>query len=550
MGCRTGRSRPRPGWTFAFLACISACSAIVNIEDECSSDADCVAGGACIDNLCLTPMCATDADCGTGRGICEVPTGATEGLCVERPLVEIAGDISGNLMWTSENDYLLTDEVFVQPGSVLTILEDTRIYGTQTSALIFLRGARIQADGSLDNPIIFTSSQPRGQRNPGDWGGIALLGTETVNANAPDDQNGTEDLEGVVDPRAVYGPYTQSELDAFTSQGITLAPTCGVMEFVRVEFAGSEVGEGNELNGITLGGCNNQTTLDFVQVHRGLDDGIEFFGGAANLRHAVISQSGDDGLDWDFGWKGFGQFIIVQQRPESDDRSIEADSNGREVNALPRSSPQLYNMTLVADPNAVMQASQAAFLREGTAGTIANTFVFGHREGGFFFNGGATQRCLAVGFGQISDQECTTLSLNGPAPEPSTTRLIVESVVFQQLGAGAINPVDANLEEVPSDDLNFDQLDVSSAVLESANIVVLSTTNPQLANPLSVTEPDFAPVSSADIVGGNNEDVTAVQPPDDQEFGFFDSSATFIGAIPFGGEEVDWTRGWTAYPAN
>jgi hypothetical protein len=101
---------------------------------------------------------------------------------------------------------------------------------------------------------------------------------------------------------------------------------CGTLRFVRIEFAGFEVGDTNELNGLTLGACGRRTVLDYVQVHLGADDGIEFFGGTTDLRHAVITGANDDSLDWDQGWTGRVQFLAIRQ-------SMPATAAGRATTA-------------------------------------------------------------------------------------------------------------------------------------------------------------------------------------------------------------------------
>ncbi|HBL87913.1 MAG TPA: hypothetical protein DD399_14085, partial [Alcanivorax sp.] len=139
------------------------------------------------------------------------------------------------------------------------------------------------------------------------------------------------------------------------------------IEYARIEFAGFEVYANNELNGLTLGGCGSGTIVRHVQVHRSLDDGVEMFGGTADLRHVLITGAGDDSLDWDWGWRGRVQFLIDQQHPNSGDNAFEADNNGNQHDAEPMSEPVMYNVTLVS-PRSHTRHHRAMTLREGTGG--------------------------------------------------------------------------------------------------------------------------------------------------------------------------------------
>ncbi len=160
--------------------------------------------------------------------------------------------------------------------------------GNADTSLVVTTTARLEAVGTAAAPIVFTSNEPVGQRGPGNWGGIVLLGNAPLNV-----EGGSESIEGFPAgaERTVYG-------------GADAAHDFGTLKYARVEFAGFELERDNELNALTVGGCGTGTEIDYVQVHLGADDGVEMFGGTADLRHIVITQPDDDGLDWDFGWTG------------------------------------------------------------------------------------------------------------------------------------------------------------------------------------------------------------------------------------------------------
>ena len=158
-----------------------------------------------------------------------------------------------------------------------------------------------------------------------------------------------------------------------------------MLRYVRVEFSGIEFSPDNELNGIAFQGVGRGTQVDHVQAHMSRDDAMEWFGGTVDVKHAVMSNAADDSLDWTFGWTGRAQFVAVTQRGDDADNGIEADNNEFNNNALPRSNPQIYNITMCGDPdtNEGGESPRAANLRRGTAFTIRNFLVTGFKTVGF-----------------------------------------------------------------------------------------------------------------------------------------------------------------------
>lgn len=184
---------------------------------------------------------------------------------------------------------------------------------------------------------------------------------------------GTNNIEGIEasDSRGNYG-------------GSDAAHNCGTVGDVRIEFAGQGSRLGNELNGLTTGGCGTGTTIDYVQVHQAADDAFEFFGGTHDARHLVATQQDDDGLDWDFGWNGRVQFAVIQSPAtsgESDPRGIEADNNNANNDATPRSSPSYYNISVIGADGAEPNTQPGIVLRRGTAGAIRNALVMEYKQG-------------------------------------------------------------------------------------------------------------------------------------------------------------------------
>ena len=139
------------------------------------------------------------------------------------------------------------------------------------STLVITRGAKIIADGTQTEPIVFTSFQPAGSRAPGDWGGIIVCGKSTIN-----DPAGSRLAEGGIDPvKGLYGGTDPND-------------NSGIIRYVRIEYAGIAYLPNNETDGLTMGGVGLGTTIDYVQVSHGGDDSFEWFGGTVNCKHIIV----------------------------------------------------------------------------------------------------------------------------------------------------------------------------------------------------------------------------------------------------------------------
>ena len=239
---------------------------------------------------------------------------------IDKPVIVVTGEINGNETWTADNYYVLRGAVFVRNAATLNIRPGTKIIGEAGSVgtLIVQRGGRLNAIGTREQPIVFTSDQRVGARSRGDWGGLI------VNGRAPVNIPGGEGV-GEADT-GVYGGNDPND-------------NSGTIRYVRVEFAGVEFSPDNELNGIAFQGVGRGTTVDHVQIHMNRDDGLEWFGGTVDIKYAVVSNAADDSFDWTQGWIGRAQFIAVHQKSDDGDWGIEADNNEANHNFLPRANP-------------------------------------------------------------------------------------------------------------------------------------------------------------------------------------------------------------------
>ncbi|MEJ2755525.1 MAG: hypothetical protein P8104_06765 [Gammaproteobacteria bacterium] len=267
-------------------------------------------------------------------------------------------DIVSNEKWQAGQVYVLEGIIYVSEGAVLSIDAGVTIKGTPGSALVVTRGSQLLARGTKSKPIVFTSSAEKRLRQPGDWGGVVLLGNASMNEISAQ-------IEGI-DPSEVRGQYG----------GNVENSSCGVLEYVRIEYAGFALHANNELNGLTLGACGTNTVIHNVQVHKAMDDGIELFGGGVDLKNIVITGAGDDGLDWDKGWHGRVQFMVVQQDVDRGDNAIEGDSHDNDLASYPRSEPTLANLTLVGGFSKD-KAQRGIVLRRGTGGHFENVLLTG-----------------------------------------------------------------------------------------------------------------------------------------------------------------------------
>lgn len=279
--------------------------------------------------------------------------------------------------WTKNNTYLLTGTVFLEEGGKLNIEAGTvikfapNVSGTEPSALIICRGAQIFATGTAQEPIIFTSESDD-VNDPADlgpednqlWGGIALLGKAYTLKNGNTEVN----LEGIptTEARGIYGMPAGQNIDNDNS---------GIMRYCSIRHGGSALTSGSELNGLSLAAVGSATTLEYIEIYANSDDGIEFFGGTVNLKHAVVAFVEDDCYDWDESYAGKGQFWFSIQRPDVADAGWECDGSTPD-NISPFSDPMVYNATHIGSGPGAAAANPIGWLfRAGTRGYIANSIV-------------------------------------------------------------------------------------------------------------------------------------------------------------------------------
>jgi hypothetical protein len=277
----------------------------------------------------------------------------------------LSGNITSSRTLISSRRWLISGGVFVNFGATLTIEEGTRLYAADDATTPFLsiqRGGRINAVGTASNPIVFTTIKTvTGGAARGDWGGIILNGFAPINICVTADC--TAEGEG---GSGVYGGTDPND-------------NSGTMKFVRVEYAGKILGTENELNGFSFNGVGAQTVLEHLQAFKGSGDGFEFFGGTVNLKWAVSTGNSDDSFDWTHGWRGKGQFWVVQQDAVIGDNGMECDNWETNYTVTPFSEPMISNFTLVGADDGI--PNHGMRLRHGTKGKLYNGIVTGFIQG-------------------------------------------------------------------------------------------------------------------------------------------------------------------------
>ena len=262
--------------------------------------------------------------------------------------VLITEDITGNVTWTSDNEYILDGLIFVDSLSTLTIeagtvikgkLQSNITTGDGASALIVKRGAKIYAEGTPESPIIFTSELDDVTvpddlllTDRGLWGGLILLGEAVT--NQPTTQNQIEGIPNTYN--AKYGGSNDED-------------NSGVLRYISIRHGGFSISgvPGDEINGLTMGAVGSGTTIEYIEVIANLDDGYEWFGGTVNTRYLAAVFCADDAFDYDQGWRGKNQFWFALNPDDESGRGGEHDGGDDDETGLPYAIPMISNATYI-----------------------------------------------------------------------------------------------------------------------------------------------------------------------------------------------------------
>jgi len=445
-------------------------------------------------------------------------------------------DITASRTLYADTTYTLSGFIHVANGATLTIQPGTKVLGdfaTVGSALMIMKGAKIQAVGTAAAPIVFTSSRAAGQRQPGDWGGLLLVG------NAPNNRSGVVNVEGTgTDGNTVVGGKN------YTVQyngGNVPTDNSGTLQYVRVEFAGFAPLQDQEFNAFTFAAIGSGTRASYLEALDGLDDSYEFFGGGFDIDHLIAFETADDMFDMSEGWSGRMQYLIgintVQLTPRTGAGFYSVDLEGIEndgcngtgcdlgFNSTPFTIPLVANFTMIGCGQATCMGASGGhgmMLRRGT--------------GGYYVNG-VVARWTSDG---VSLRDQATFDRAGAVVTPAATAdLQLKNIFFAE--------VNGKLFQTPS--ATQFQLDstTNSLTLSAATAASLFTTIPAVGTaPADISAFDFTPAAGSPIAtGGLNAFGGAIA----TKAGTFVTATAYQGAVAPGGGNK-WWAGWTTYARN
>ncbi|MES2619491.1 MAG: hypothetical protein V4615_01460, partial [Bacteroidota bacterium] len=294
--------------------------------------------------------------------------------------ISVTAPITTNTNWTNNNTYILYGDIIVKSGATLTIQEGTIVKGDKTtlSRMVVASGGKLVAQGTPEQPIVFTSNQAAGSRSRADWAGIAICGLAPVNFK----DGGGNSVQG----RLECGNTTDYDFG-----GSNPADNSGVLSYVRIEYAGFVCGSNTELNSLTMGGVGSGTKLDHIMLSFGQDDGYEWFGGTVNANHLISYGLRDDDFDTDNGFSGtvqHGLVIRVDTIADQGDVSngFESDNDANGTYNDPYTKAVFSNITVVGPAATVSSTIDAKYgwgarLRRNTGLNIFNSLFMGYKRG-------------------------------------------------------------------------------------------------------------------------------------------------------------------------
>ncbi len=294
--------------------------------------------------------------------------------------ISVTAAITTNTNWTNNNTYILYGDIIVKNNATLTIQEGTLIKGDKTtlSRLVVATGAKLIAQGTPEQPIVFTSNQAAGTRTRADWAGLAICGLAPVNFR---DGSGAP----------IQGLLECGTAPDYSFGGNAADDSSGVISYVRIEYAGYVCNTNSELNSLTLGGVGSRTKIDHVMVSFGQDDGYEFFGGTVNANHIISYGSRDDDFDTDNGYSGkvqYGLVIRVDTIADQGDISnaFESDNNAGATYDDPYTKGTFSNVTVIGPAATTTSTIDAKYgwgarLRRNTGLNIFNSLFIGYKRG-------------------------------------------------------------------------------------------------------------------------------------------------------------------------
>lgn len=450
---------------------------------------------------------------------------------------DITTDFTASRTLFADTAYTLKGFIHVANGATLTIQAGTTIKGdfnSLGSSLFVLRGAKIQAVGTAAAPIVFTSSRAAGQRQPGDWGGLIIVGNGLIN------RSGVVELEGsATDGQTVIGGKNYQVL---YSGGTTPGDNSGTLSYVRVEFAGFAPSLNNELNTFSFAAVGSGTRISYLQAMAGLDDSFEFWGGALDGDHLVSYEAADDHFDMSEGFSGRLQYLISLQStvltprtgagsPSSDPQGIENDGcagSGCDLafNSTPLTIPVVANFTLIGTGDVATSGSSGGvgmMLRRGT--------------GGYYVNG-VVARFPRAGI-SVRDADTYLRAGSVSTPDLTTADFAIRNVLVSDV-AGVVFQAAAGSTVQNSFDLAGNSITNSTAAAATLFAALHAAGGTPTTAGLDWSPATGSPIATGGLAAFSGKLATKA--------GTFITGTAYQGAAAPGGTK--WWNGWTVYTRN
>jgi hypothetical protein len=467
-------------------------------------------------------------------------------LTVGDPVITLSGTLATQTLVAGQ-PYLIKGQTFIPNGVTLTIPAGTVIKGDKASkaTLIVQPGGKLVANGTAASPVVFTSAQPVGGRDRGDWGGIVMLGDAWVN------QTALPAIEGITPPQT-YGNIT--------SPATNETQNAGTLTYVRIEYAGIELTPNNETNSLTMGGVGSGTTIDHVQTSFGGDDAFEWFGGSVNAKYLVSLSTWDDDFDTDFGWGGNVQFGVVVRNTffadQSGSNSFESDNqpsaDDTNQSAAGYTRGIFSNITVLGPRETNSRSTSANFanaihIRRRTSISIFNSFFSGFRLG-LRVDDAATYNNLVSGGGKHAyNVLCVPGTAGTGTSATASDGLFVTGIKFTAANDGTIdNALSSGGNAVPianywaaNNNISFNNITATTVFADAGITPSLYWAGQNSGNYPS--NPNFA--LAAGVPGESNLNTGANFGDAKLSGNTFFTATTYRGAF----DATDWTDGWSEF---
>jgi len=439
--------------------------------------------------------------------------------------ITLSGRINGDTTFRKANNYILKGLVYIVGNHTLTIEAGTVIKGSfngsDVAALIITRGSKINAVGTPEDPIVFTSAAP----NPssGDWGGIVICGKASINTS----YNGTNGLY------QVEGGIDNANGDGLAGSGDAVAPApvdndnSGTLSYVRIEYAGYAFQPDKEINSLTMAAVGSGTTIDHVQTIFAKDDAFEWFGGTVNCKYLIAFKTQDDDFDTDNGFSGKVQFgLVIRDSLIADistSEAFESDNNASGTTVTPKTRAIFSNITALGPRAASGNTGNNLYragvqIRRNSALSIYNSIIIGWPQA----------ILIDASTGSPTDLNINDSTLRIRNTTLSGNTVNVKYTVSASAPTGASDASILAWFTTPS----------------YGNDILSNTADAKLIQPFNYGSPDPTPFAGSN---GNQKILNGASFTDPALNNAFFTPVTFRGAIAPAGAEASWWKGWTRF---